>query len=591
MELHFLDLAIIIAYVAFTIWIGIWFKSQASSSIEQYFLGGRNLSWWLAGVSMVATTFAADTPLAVTELVAWNGVSGNWIWWNMLAGGMLTAFFFARLWRRAGVVTDVEFLEMRYSGKPAMWLRVFRAFHFGWFLNILIIGWVNLALMALLKVFFDIPDHQLIFYVALAMGIVLIYVTLAGLRGVVITDFFQFIIAMAGSIVLAVMVINSEAIGGLSGLQAKLPDESFNFFPDLQFSSAEGASTILTLSLGSFLAFTALQWWASWYPGAEPGGGGYIAQRMLSVKNEKQSTLAVLVFQIGFFCIRPWPWILVALAVVVLYPDLPREDARFGYVLAMRDYLPTGLKGLMLVAFFSAYMSTISTQLNWGASYLINDVYHRFIRPSATQKVLISASRIATIVLALCALWVTTRLESISGVWAFIIECGAGLGMVLILRWYWWRINVWSEIVASIAPFVGFGLTQWVFSIWDPSWKDGILINPKGFIFTLVFTTAAWLLATFLTKPEKTETLERFYKKVRPDGFWKPFQSGNQTGNIFAMLVGWLSAIIMAYSILFATGSFLFLKFEEGFYYGLAAIISCIGVIWSLKIINKEQIN
>ncbi len=570
MALAFWDYLIIIIFIGITLFIGLKFRKEAGKDISSFFLGGRNLPWYIAGISMVATTFAADTPLAVTELVAQNGIAGNWLWWNMLAGGMLTTFFFARYWRRAEVLTDIEFIELRYSGKPAKFLRGFRAIYFGVFMNVLIIGWVNVALMSLLQIFFDIPQNQLIWYVAAAMVIVSSYSALSGLLGVAFTDVVQFAIAMIGSIVLAVLVLNSEAIGGIDNLKSSLPAGSLSFFPVV----GTGASgTMLAVSAASFFAFIGIQWWASWYPGGEPGGGGYIAQRMMSARSEKDAIYATLFFQIAHYCIRPWPWIIVALCAVVLYPELSAADSKLGYVMAMKDFLPTGLKGLLLVAFFAAYMSTISTQLNWGTSYLINDFYQRFINQSANNKILVRASRIGTIIVMLIALVVTSQITTISGVWSFIIECGAGLGLVMILRWYWWRINAWTEIVATIAPFLGYSLTKFVFVHYDPAWGLGIGQDPRGFFFTVAFTTIAWLIATYIGTPTANNHLQVFFNKIKPDGNWRPFRKESNSKRLVQLTICWLSAIVLAYSVLFFTGSLIFKEFiDAGIYLGLIII-------------------
>lgn len=573
MELALLDYVIIVAFLIISLAIGLKFRKQAGQDISQFFLGGRNLPWYIAGISMVATTFAADTPLAVTELVAQNGIAGNWLWWNMLAGGMLTTFFFARYWRRAEVLTDIEFIEMRYSGAAARFLRGFRAIYFGVFMNVLIIGWVNKALMSLLQVFFDIPESQLIWYVGAAMLIVVAYSAMSGLLGVAFTDVIQFVIAMTGSIVLAVIVLNSEQIGGITALKSKLPEGTLSFFPMVGNSSG---GSILALGVGSFLAFIGFQWWASWYPGNEPGGGGYIAQRMMSTKSEKDAIYSTLFFQIAHYCIRPWPWIIVALCAVILYPNLSAADSKLGYVMAMKDFLPTGLKGLLLVAFFAAYMSTISTQLNWGTSYLINDFYKRFLKPEASNKNLVAASRAGTLLIMIVALIVTSMITTISGVWAFVVECGAGLGLVMILRWYWWRINAWTEIVATVAPFIAYGLAKFVFVNFDPTWGLGIGENPKGFFFTVAFTTIAWLITTFIAQPTDQTVLKAFYEKIKPDGNWRPFNNSFHSKRLLLLGLCWLSAIIMAYSALFLTGSLILLETTDSLIYGAVCMVSFI---------------
>ncbi len=560
-----IDWIIIIGFLALIVGIGVSFTQKAGKNLTNFFLGGRNLPWYIAGISMVATTFAADTPLAVTELVAKNGISGNWLWWNMLAGGMLTTFFFANLWRRAEVLTEVELIELRYTGKAAAFLRGFKSLYLGLFMNVLIIGWVNLALISLLIGFFDITHIQAVLFTACAMLLVAIYSSLSGLLGVAITDVIQFIVAMIGCVLLAMCVIGSEQIGGITGLKEKVPEWSLSFFPAIGEGSGEAGST-LAISIGAFFAYIGIQWWASWYPGAEPGGGGYVAQRMMSAKNEKHAVYATLFFQIAHYCIRPWPWILVALAALVLYPDLPAGEEKMGFVLAMKDFLPDGLRGLLLVAFFAAYMSTISTQLNWGASYIVNDFYHRFLEPSASQEHLVKVSRIVTLLLMLVGLGVSMYITTISGVWEFIIQCGAGLGLVLILRWYWWRINAWSEIVATIAPFFAYAVT-----------KSIGMEFPESFFITVGFTSLAWIVATYVTPPTDMEHLKAFYTKVQPEGSWAPVrQLTNLIGKeskLGSLVVSWLSAVVLTYSILFASGKMIFMEwYSAGIWVAIAII-------------------
>ncbi|WP_114783256.1 sodium:solute symporter family protein [Botryobacter ruber] len=575
MHLDLIDWLVMAGFGILILGIGISYTGKASGSLANYFLGGRNLTWWIAGTSMVATTFAADTPLAVTELVARNGIAGNWLWWNMLLGGLLTTFFFAKLWRRAGIITDLEFIELRYTGKPASFLRGFRAIYLGIFMNSLIIGWVNVALMSIIEVFFEVPRSEQLLYVAIAMVVVMVYSSLSGLLGVAITDVVQFVIAMFGCIVLAVLVVGSDQVGGIDGLKEKLPSWSLDYFPNIGTgeAGAAGIAKTLTLSLGAFLAFTTIQWWASWYPGNEPGGGGYIAQRMMSTKNEKHALYATLFFQIAHYCIRPWPWILVALSAVVLYPELSVENKKLGFVMAMKDFLPAGLKGLLLVAFFAAYMSTVSTQLNWGASYIINDFYGRFIKPDASQQQLVTASRITTILLMLVSLAATTQITSISAVWAFIMEAGAGLGLVLILRWYWWRINAWSEIVATIAPFIAYAIARHVLG-WE---------FPDSFFLTVGFTTLAWLVATFATAPVPLAKLQDFYKRVSPDGAWRPVRKSldlpQPRTKVYHLLAGWALAAIMVYSTLFLIGDLIFQNYTRFFMWLGIAVVALVLMI------------
>ncbi|MFC1733607.1 sodium:solute symporter family protein [candidate division KSB1 bacterium] len=592
MLLSFIDWLIIGAYLLLSLIIGLSFRKKAGKSLTDFFLSGRNLPWYVAGISMVATTFAADTPLAVTELVAKNGISGNWIWWNMLIGGMLTTFFFAKLWRRADVLTELELIEKRYSGIEAGFLRGFKSLYLGIFMNALIIGWVNLALMTIIKVFFNLPDEQLIWYVAAAMLITVIYSTLSGLSGVAFTDVIQFIIAMTGTTILAVLVLQSDKVGGISGLKSQLPDGTLNFFPRInsQSSATEIASTF-TITVGAFLAFISVQWWASWYPGAEPGGGGYVAQRMMSTKSEKHSVFATLLFQILNYTVRPWPWILVGLATLVLYPGLGVDEKKLGYVMAMNDYLPVGLKGLLLVAFLAAYMSTISTQLNWGSSYIVNDLYKRFIKPESrfknteqSQKHYVLWGRIFTLIIMLIGLFVTTLITTISGVWEFILECGAGLGMVLILRWYWWRINAWSEIVATIAPFFAYAFSKFYLEGILPS---SFVDNKGSFFITVGFTTIAWLVVTFITKPTNKNKLQEFYNEVKPEGAWNPFRKETTKSNMVSLIICWLSAISMTYSVLFMTGKILFHEWQHALIWGSTALVSLIILVFT---VNKSKV-
>lgn len=604
MSLSTLDITVLISLLLLTIVIGLYFGRSKKNSISEYFLGGRSLPWYIAGISMVATTFAADTPLAVTELVGQYGISGNWLWWNLLAGGMLTTIFFARLWRRSGLTTEVEFIEFRYAGWSAALLRGFKALYLGGLMNVLIMGWVNVAMITLLQGFFGMSESEAFLWTGLSLVGVVIYVSFSGLKGVVYTDVFQFILAMSGSIALAVYVLRAPEIGGLAGIKKALPEETFNFLPAIGESATSGSYQI---SLASFLAFFGMVWWTSWYPGAEPGGGGYSAQRMLSTKDERSSFLASALFQIGHYAIRPWPWIIVALSAIVMYssggdvsssaPDfisyecltdqvpcesldaaqqaeldqwlaewtpiygdrLPealkyQQDNRFGYIFLMRDFLPKGLLGMLLASFFAAYMSTMSTQLNWGASYLINDFYLRFIHPNAPRKRTLGISRLATLILAILGLMITTQMDSIAGVWQFIMECGAGLGLVLILRWYWWRINAWAEIAATIAPFIGYAIAHYALD-----W-----IFPNSFFFTVGFTTVSWLLTMYLTQPEPSSTLIEFYAKVRPGGAWKPVQwkIGEQEGvkdpSTWQLFMYWILGIGIVYGALFSVGYLLF---------------------------------
>jgi solute:Na+ symporter, SSS family len=596
MVLSWIDWLIIGAFFGLSIGISFRYKKLGESGLTGFFLGGRNLPWYLAGLSMVATTFAADTPLAVTELVAQGGIAKNWLWWNALSGGLLTTIFFSRLWRRSGVLTEVEFINIRYSGKAAKFLRSFKAVYLGLFINAMIIAWVNLAFMALVEVFFGVQGNNLYIITGLAMLFVFAYSSISGLKGIAVTDAVQFIIAITGCIILAVLVLQSEKIGGVPGLKEKLPPSAFKLFPSI--SSDVGSIGImeagkqLTLTLTTFLTYIGVLWWSSWYPGAEPGGGGYIAQRMMAAKDEKNAVFATLFFQIAHFCLRPWPWIIVALAALVLYPDLSPADQKLGYVMAMKDFLPSGLRGMLLVAFLGAYMSTISTQLNWGASYLVNDLIVPNQKKKVTEKSsgketksLVQTSRIATFVIMAFGLAVTTQITTITSVWEFIFQCGSGLGLVLILRWYWHRINVWSEITATITPFLAYGYIQfrrWLFEvqlttqskpleeltqdIWYYDFANGVL-------FSVGITTVVWLIITFLTKPTESEKTQAFYDKVKPTGVWGKYGSPDNS-NMWWLTGAWISGIIMVYSVLFCTGKIIFQEWDQALWYGVTVVIS-----------------
>ncbi len=582
--LQTIDILIIASFLLMSLAIGMWYSRRAGKNTDEYFLAGRNLPWWLAGTAMVATTFAADTPLAVTELVSTKGIAGNWLWWNMLAGSVLTVFFFAKLWRRAHITTDVEFIEIRYSGKPAAFLRGFKAIYLGVFMNCIIMGWVNVALVEILTHIFGV-ERGILPMVILSMAVVALYSTLSGSWGAVVTDFIQFIIAMSGCIILAVAVLHSPQIGGIDGLIQKLPPEVFSFFPRLS-AGTTAAVGVFTLSFGAFVAHIFVQWWASWYPGSEPGGGGYVAQRMMSAKNERHSMLAALWFSIAHYAVRPWPWIIVALASMVLYPDLPltapagasaMATKKTGFVLAMRDHLPAGLLGLLVAAFLAAYMSTIATHLNWGSSYLINDVYRRFIKRDGTDRHYVFISRLATALLALISSLLILIIQSISGAWLFIIECGAGVGLVLILRWYWWRINAWSEITAMIAPFIAYMLSRFVLQ-WE---------FPASFFFIVAGSTALWIIITFVTSPVEGSVLESFFLRVRPDGpGWKPFLHllpRSRTRTLSGYFLNWIISIIMVYSALFSVGKLLFKDYLTGTMLAVCAIILFAVISWRLK--------
>ncbi len=559
-----LDWIIIGVYFVLVSGIAIYYSKRAGQNTSEFFLSGRRMTWWLAGISMVATTFAADTPMAVTELVAENGIAGNWIWWNFAFGGMLTVFFFARLWRRCGIQTDVEFVEVRYSGPAAAVLRGIKAIYFGLLLNIIIIGWVSLAMETAIHVLW--PDLTIfgqasISFVGLTMSAPLIVVSilviavsvfalLSGLWGVAVTDVLQFVLAMAGSVLMAFFVLRLPEIGGISGLKSHLPAETFQFFPTL--GDTPTAVATFALSIPAFVAFIGIQWWSSWYPGSEPGGGGYSAQRMMGTASERDATFSALLFTIAHYCIRPWPWIIVALASIVLYPDL--AQSREGFIMVMRDVLPVGLLGVVFAAFLAAFMSTISTQLNWGVSYLMNDFWRRFIQPDKGERHYVLISRFLTFIVAILSILLATQLESISQAWALIITASAGLGTVLILRWYWWRINAWSELVATLAPIALVLLT--LFGVPVPGIQEPF---PSNLFVVVGVTTALWLIITLITKPTETTTLSNFYALVRPAGpGWRPIASLHPSikpdASIKSMALQWGTGVVLVYSTLFAVG-------------------------------------
>ncbi len=627
--LHWLDLTVIVAMLAASFGIAAYYSRRAGKSTETFFLSGRDLLWYLAGTAMVATTFAADTPLAVTELVARNGIAGNWLWWNMAIGGMLTVFFFAKLWRRAGIMTDVEFVELRYSGKAAAVLRGFRAIYLGLFMNAIVMGWVHKAMEKIFKV--TIPGIDPFLLVVIVGGLIAIYAAASGLLGTARTDSFQFIFAMLGCIILAILVVRLQDVGGLSGMSSKLSSEVLDFFPRIGEVSATGITGgVLSLTAGAFIAYVGLQWWSSWYPGADPGGGGYIAQRMMACKDEKQSLFATLWFNIAHYTLRPWPWILVALAALVLLPRAENTDVLKAenpalyeqvdqvfknpsllqvsdgqyqskefldfyekyentvdpgvmYPKLMLRYLPPGLLGLLIAVFLAAYMSTISSQISWGTSYLINDFYRRFIKKDADEKHYVLISRFGIALMVIVSLVVTNFLTTISGAWEFIINASAGMGAVLILRWFWWRINAWSEIAAMIAPLVIYPLAK------AAGFESPLTLYP-----VVGGTTVVWLIATFITPPVQEKVLLNFYRKTHPGGIgWKPIaqklpdvKSDSGFGKLF---VSWISGVVLIYGALFGVGNILFAKYTAGFSFLVLATIAILLIRHNLKSISFRE--
>lgn len=528
-----IDYTIIGAYLVVSLVLGWWGARGAQGSVKGYFLGGANNVWWLAGLSMVATTFAADTPLAVSEIVCKNGISGNWIWWNMLMSGTLTTFFFARYWKRTGLTTDLALITIRYSGKPATALRVFRAIYLGLFMNALIIGWVNFAMRNILKIFFELSDLHAIQILAALMLFTAVYSAILGLKGIMYTDALQFIIAMGGCILMAIYVLGLEPVQGIQGIQKHLPANYLNFFPSTDLMGA-----------GTLVSYVFLNWWATWYPGAEPGGGGYVAQRMLATQNEKHAVWATLFFQFAHYALRPWAWIVVGLAAYILYPH--PQDYPVSFVLIMKNYLPDGLKGLLLVAFFSAYMSTLSTQLNWGTSYILNDALCVFFNFS--EKTLLNIAKGFVLVLMGFALWVSLQLDSVKQAWEFLLQGGAGIGFVLMARWYWWRISAWSEIAATLAPPLLLAISY----LYEPL----ACLHQPDYMPALIFSSLAiTLIVTFLTPPTNNQTLIKFYQKVKPAGYWGKFTIDDHANrHLLTLFTVWAASIIGIYAALFAIG-------------------------------------
>jgi Na+/proline symporter len=573
MQLNYVDWTVIALYFLFNLAVGFYLRKRATQSVTDFFVSGRNVTWWLAGTSMVATTFAADTPLVVSGLVARNGIAGNWIWWSMAFSGILTVFFYAKLWRRAGVLTDVEFAEIRYSGKPAAFLRVFRAIYLGFWVNLIIMGWVNLAIVKILMLVLGISKIEGLIIAIAIMFITASISTLSGLWGVLWTDLFQFVLKMGMVILLAVFAVHAS--GGMDSLLSSLHAID---------KSRDSSSSILSMvpdlnsawmPMITFFVFIAVNWWASWYPGAEPGGGGYIAQRIFSAKNEKHSLLATLWFNIAHYALRPWPWIIVALVAVVRFQNDPNfiADPETGYIRILISDLPSYLRGLMLAAFAAAYMSTIGTQLNWGASYLVNDFYKRYISWKP-EKHYVRISQVITMMLMIMSAVVTFYMDSIAGAWQLLMAVGAGTGLVYILRWFWWRINAWSEISAMSAALIVSMVLKFYFHFDER--------EPRQFahllLITVAFTTAVWLTVTFLTKPEPDEKLLSFYRRVRPNSrFWgkisklatdiPPVHDG------VVNLINWICGVGMIYCFLFGIGQIILASMMLGIVFLICGFI------------------
>jgi Na+/proline symporter len=555
-----LDWSAIVAYLLITLLLGLYFKSRSGKSVDEYFVSGRNVSWWLAGTSMVATTFAADTPLVVTGIVYAQGVAGNWLWWSFLLSGMMTVFLFARLWRRSGLLTDVQFAEMRYSGKPAAFLRGFRAIYLGLLMNCIILGWVTKAMTSIAAVTLGVSDRTALFIcIFFLIPFTGFYVALGGLWGVLWTDVFQFVLKMG--IVIAVAFYAVKAIGGMDALLAQLhlmqassakpASDPTSLFPD--FSAGLTSEALWTYPVITFLVNIGLQWWAFWYPGAEPGGGGYIAQRIFSAKDEKNGMLSVLWFNIAHYAIRPWPWIITGLAVIVLYPGLAQPER--GYMMVLNNHLPHAWRGVAIAGFLAAFMSTVATQLNWGASYLVSDFYRRFVKKDATDSHYVAMSRVATVLLVIVSAYISWQLTSISGGWQAVLEIGAGTGLVYLLRWYWWRINAWSEISAMACSLT----VTLLLNKLHPFGGTPPVVFAKTALATTIVTTIVWVTVTYLTQAESESVLREFYRKVRPDvRGWQPIAALEPqirpTRDVGRNLIAWVLGCGMVYLALFGLG-------------------------------------
>ena len=596
-QLTTFDKIIIFFFFFLVLAIGFAVSKKSSQSSSEYFLSGRTMPWWLLGLSMVATTFSTDTPNLVTDIVRQNGVSGNWVWWIFLLTGLLTVFVYAKLWRRSGVSTDMEFYDLRYSGAPGRFLRGFRSIYLGIIFNVLAMAGVTLAAIKIGAIMLDISAIETVLY---AGGVTLIFSAVGGFRGVVYTDFILFFTAMAGAIGAAYYLINLPEVGGVTGiLNNDLVSSKVSMFPDL--SDKELLWTLLIIPL-------AVQWWSSWYPGAEPGGGGYIAQRMLAAKNENHSLGATLFFNIMHYALRPWPWILVALASLIIFPDLDAiretfpnvDESKIGHDLAypaMLTLLPSGLLGLVLASLVSAYMSTISTHLNWGSSYVVNDFYKALIKDDGDERALVNVGRISVICLMIVSSIVALMLNNALQLFQIILMFGAGTGSIFILRWFWWRINAWSEIAAMICSGVVSILFEFT-PIGSMIFSEDFIQPYFKFPMVVLITTFVWVVVTFMTKPDDDETLVKFYKKTKPGGpGWKRIKdlaklSESENNSEWIVPRGILCMILgcfAIYSALFSTGYFIYGEITSGIIFLTTTIIfSYILFNISKKILSNE---
>jgi solute:Na+ symporter, SSS family len=620
MTLTLTDWIVIVGYLLINLLISLYYRRRASGNTEEFFISGRDVSWWLAGTSMVATTFAADTPLLVSGLVAKSGIAGNWIWWGLCVGGMLTVFFFARYWRRAEILTDVQFVEMRYGGNPAAFLRGFKAVYLGLFMNCFILGWVTQAMINIITVLLGpaIAEGRIVQFAgfrytlgnphttSLLICIFVIipftglYTFIGGLWGVLVTDLFQFVLKMAMIIALAWVAV--ARIGGMGALQAHLQTVENNarqigvqtsnplaFLPDFHLGFM--SSALWTLPVLTFFVYLCMQWWLAWYPGAEPGGGGYVAQRMFSAKDEKNSLGATLWFNIAHYALRPWPWIVTGLVAIAVYspnggihPNAAfAQNPEQGYVMVLRDYLPPALRGLMVAAFLAAFMSTVGTQLNWGCSYLVNDLYKRFIVRNSTEKHYVLISKIFTVLLVLASGYTAMQLTSIKQGWDLVLNIGFGTGAVYILRWYWWRINAWSEISAMLAAAaMTFALHNVQFT------GNSAVVYAKSALITGSVTTLVWVVTTFLSRPESEQTLLAFYRRVHPSVYgWKHVASLapelSEVRDFSSNAFDWALGVVMVYGCLFGIGKLVFQQWGWGVVLLLIAGSAGYLIFWDLS--------
>ena len=590
MNLSTLDWSIIGAFFVVSLMIGIVVARQSGKSASDFFLSGRNMPWWLLGISMVATTFSADTPNLVTDLVRKDGVAGNWVWWAFLITGMMTVFIYAKLWRRSGILTDLEFYELRYSGKEAAMLRGFRALYLGVLFNVMVMAAVCLAAIKIGSTLLGISPMQTLLISAV---VTVAYSAIGGLKGIILTDFFQFFLAMLGTVWAAYIIVNLPQVGGLENLL--IHDNvvgKLNFLPDPKDKDAMLSLLIIPI---------AVQWWAAYYPGAEPGGGGYIAQRMLAAKDEKNAVIATLLFNIMHYAIRPFPWIIIALCSLIVFPDLASIERAFPAIdksiidddlaySAMLTYLPSGLLGLVIASLIAAFMSTISTHLNWGSSYIVNDFYKRFINQEASEKKMVFIGRVSTVVLMFLAAVLALNLTSAKAAFDIIVLMGAGTGLLFILRWFWWRINAYSEITAMVVSFI---VALWFKFVWV-----GKFAGSTELLLSVCITTASWIAVTLITQPSDRKTLINFYRLIKPHSYgWQPVIREGITektlsptdvtvGKLPTELLAMFAGIFLVYGLLFTIGYALYGNLIN---MGIGIVVTAVSVIVMMMAWKKQD--